>query len=120
MSDKFYHFYIALIASISFLFLFFTLSALGLIQSTEASNLIGEASRWCERVSGGLFREPVNTLSNLGFMIVGLYIFWILCNDKKNSNNPFIGTNKIFCTNHTSIIRRNKFTGYFLARAKLP
>lgn len=95
MSDKFYHFYIALIASISFLFLFFTLSALGLIQSTEASNLIGEASRWCERVSGGLFREPVNTLSNLGFMIVGLYIFWILCNDKKNSNNPFIGTNKI-------------------------
>ena len=95
MSDKFYHFYIALIASISFLFLFFTLSALGLIQSTEASNLIGEASRWCERVSGGLFREPVNTLSNLGFMIVGLYIFWILCNDKRNSNNPFIGTNKI-------------------------
>ena len=95
MLDKFYHFYIALIASISFLFLFFTLSALGLIQSTEASNLIGEASRWCERVSGGLFREPVNTLSNLGFMIVGLYIFWILCNDKRNSNNPFIGTNKI-------------------------
>ena len=83
MSDKFYHFYIALIASISFLFLFFTLSALGLIQSTEASNLIGEASRWCERVSGGLFREPVNTLSNLGFMIVGLYIFWICVMMKK-------------------------------------
>ena len=95
MSDKFYHFYIALIASISFLFLFFTLSALGLIQSTEASNLIGEASRWCERVSDGLFREPVNTLSNLGFMVVGLYIFWLLCNDKKNSTNPFIGINKI-------------------------
>ena len=95
MSDKFYHFYIALIASISFLFLFFTLSALGLIQSTEASNLIGEASRWCERVSDGLFREPVNTLSNMGFMVVGLYIFWVLCNDKKNSTNPFIGINKI-------------------------
>ena len=95
LSDKFYHFYIALIASISFLFLFFTLSALGLIQSTEASNLIGEASRWCERVSDGLFREPVNTLSNLGFMVVGLYIFWVLCNDKKNSTNPFIGINKI-------------------------
>jgi hypothetical protein len=95
LSDKFYHFYIALIASISFLFLFFTLSALGLIQSIEASNLIGEASRWCERVSDGLFREPVNTLSNLGFMVVGLYIFWVLCNDKKNSANPFIGINKI-------------------------
>ena len=95
MLNKFYHFYIALIASISFLFLFITLSALGLIQSTEASNLIGEASRWCERVSGGLFREPVNTLSNLGFMVIGLYIFWVLCNDKKNSTNPFIGINKI-------------------------
>ena len=95
MSDKFYHFYVDTIVSISFLFLFFTLSALGLIQSTEASNLIGEASRWCERVSDGLFREPVNTLSNLGFMVVGLYIFWVLCNDKKNSTNPFIGINKI-------------------------
>ena len=95
MSGKFYHFYVASIVSISFLFLFFTLSALGLIQSTEASNLIGEASRWCERVSDGLFREPVNTLSNLGFMVVGLYIFWVLCNDKKNSTNPFIGINKI-------------------------
>ena len=75
MSGKFYHFYIALIVSISFLFLFFTLSGLGLIQSTEASNLIGEASRWCERVSDGLIRGPGNTLSNLGIMIVGLYIF---------------------------------------------
>ena len=30
---------------------------------------IGEVSRWCERVSGGLLREPVNTLGNLGFVI---------------------------------------------------
>jgi hypothetical protein len=88
-------FYLA--ASISFLFLifFFILSTLGVIQSPENAYLIGEASRWCERVSGGIFREPVNTLSNLGFMIVGLYLFWILCNDQKNSNNPFIGINPI-------------------------
>jgi hypothetical protein len=88
-------FYLA--AGISFLFLvfFFILSALGLIQSEENSYLIGEASRWCERVSGGIFREPVNTLSNLGFMIVGLFLFWVLCNDPKNSNNPFIGINPI-------------------------
>ena len=88
-------FYLA--ASISFLFLvfFFILSALGLIQSAENAYLIGEASRWCERVSDGIFREPVNTLSNLGFMIVGLYLFWILCNDPKDSNNPFIGINPI-------------------------
>ena len=29
---------------------------------------IGEISRWCERVSGGFFREPSNTLGNLGFI----------------------------------------------------
>ena len=88
-------FYLA--AGISFLFLvfFFILSALGLIQSEENAYLIGEASRWCERVSGGIFREPVNTLSNLGFMIVGLFLFWVLCNDPKNLNNPFIGINPI-------------------------
>ena len=49
-----------LISSISFIFLFvfLILSSFGLIQSSEGAGLIGEASRWCERVSGGLFREP--------------------------------------------------------------
>jgi hypothetical protein len=77
------------------LFVFFILSSFGLIQSSEGASLIGEASRWCERVSGGLFREPLNTLSNLGFMIVGLYMFWVICNDKQNSTNPFIGITPI-------------------------
>ena len=95
MTGKLYSFYLALIVSISFLLIFFILSAFNLIQSSESASLIGEASRWCERVSGGLFREPVNTLSNLGFMIVGLYLFWILCNDHQNSRNPFIGINSI-------------------------
>ena len=95
MPGKLYSFYLALIVSISFLLIFFILSAFNLIQSSESASIIGEASRWCERVSGGLFREPVNTLSNLGFMIVGLYLFWILCNDHQNSRNPFIGINSI-------------------------
>ncbi len=93
--NKFYYFKLALFISISFLLIFTLLSALNLIQSNEAAYLIGEASRWCERVSGGLFREPVNTLSNLGFMFVGLYMFWILSKDENNSSNPFIGINKI-------------------------
>ena len=88
-------FYLAVSISLLFLIFFFILSAFGLIQSSENAYLIGEASRWCERVSEGIFREPVNTLSNLGFMVVGLYLFWILCNDPKNSNNPFIGINPI-------------------------
>ena len=93
--NKFYYFNLALFISISFLLIFTLLSALNIIQSSEAAYLIGEASRWCERVSGGLFREPVNTLSNLGFMLVGLYMFWILSKDESNSFNPFIGINKI-------------------------
>jgi hypothetical protein len=44
---------------------------------------IGEVSRWCERVSGGLLREPVNTLGNLGFVVVGLAIFWTLARDER-------------------------------------
>ena len=81
--------------SLIFLIIFFVLSALGLIQSAESLSLIGEASRWCERVSDGIFREPINTLSNLGFIFVGLYLFWILSNDDKNSNNTFIGINQV-------------------------
>tara|TARA_X000000950_G_scaffold114783_1_gene144276 strand:+ start:1538 stop:2482 length:945 start_codon:yes stop_codon:yes gene_type:complete len=90
-----YYFYIALSISFAFLLIFTILSYFGLIQSNDNIHLLGEASRWCERLSDGLFREPVNTLSNIGFMVVGLYIFWVLCNDKKNSTNPFIGINKI-------------------------
>ena len=95
MTSRFYHFYLALFISLAFLIIFFTLSAFGVIQSVENSYLIGEASRWCEKVSGGLFREPVNTLTNLGFMIIGLFIFWTLCNDPKDNTNPFIGLNSI-------------------------
>ena len=42
---------------------------------------IGEISRWCERVSGGFFREPANTLGNLGFVFTGLYMFYKLAQD---------------------------------------
>ena len=44
-------------------------------------NAIGEISRWCERVSDGLLREPSNTLGNLGFVFVGLYMFYKLSQD---------------------------------------
>ena len=93
--NRFFHFYLALSISFIFLFVFFILSSFGLIQSSEGAGLIGEASRWCERVSGGLFREPLNTLSNLGFMVVGLYMFWVICNDRQDSTNPFIGITPI-------------------------
>jgi len=86
-------FTITLTLSILFLAIFFTLSYFQLIQSIELVSIIGEASRWCERVSDGPFREPVNTLSNIGFMIVGLYILYKLSNE--TSFNNFSGLNKI-------------------------
>ena len=84
-------FYIALSITGLFTIVFFYLSSQGLIQSKEEAYLIGEASRWCERVSDGWFREPVNTLSNFGFVIIGLIIFWIISNENRSENNLFIG-----------------------------
>ena len=86
-------FKITLIISIIFLVIFYILSYFQLIQSTESLALVGEASRWCERVSGGVFREPINTLTNLGFMVAGLYILHKLTNE--TSFNEFSGLNKI-------------------------
>jgi len=86
-------FIITLVVSIAFMLIFYLLSAFQLIQSSESIALIGEASRWCERVSNGAFREPVNTLSNLGFMVAGLYILYKLTNEI--SFNEFSGLNKI-------------------------
>ncbi len=86
-------FLITLIVSILFLLIFYILSYFQIIQSLESISFIGEASRWCERISDGPFREPVNTLSNLGFMIAGLYILYKLSNE--SSFNEFSGLNKI-------------------------
>ena len=86
-------FIITLVVSILFLFVFYILSYFQIIQSIESISFIGEASRWCERISDGPFREPVNTLSNLGFMAVGLYILYKLSNE--TSFNEFSGLNKI-------------------------
>ena len=67
---------ITLIVSIVFLVVFYLLSFFQIIQSPDSLNFIGEASRWCERISPGPFRKPINTLTNLGFMVVGLYILY--------------------------------------------
>ena len=53
--------------------------------AAQNEQAIGEISRWCERVSGGFFREPVNTLGNLGFVVTGLYMFYKLSKDATTS-----------------------------------
>ena len=55
---------------------------------------IGEVSRWCERVAGGVLREPVNTLGNLGFVVAGLAMFVTLARDVTEGrprHNRFVG-----------------------------
>jgi len=86
-------FIITLSISIIFLVVFYLLSYFQLIQSDESLSFIGEASRWCERISAGVFREPINTLTNLGFMIAGLFILYTVSNE--SSFNDFSGLNKI-------------------------
>ena len=88
-------FYIALTITGLFTVVFFYLSSQGLIQSEEEAYLIGEASRWCERVSDGWFREPVNTLSNFGFVVIGLIIFWIISKENTSKDNLFFGVTGI-------------------------
>lgn len=59
---------------------------------------VGEVSRWCERVSGGLLRERVNTLGNLGFIVAGLAMFTILGRDtrrRRPRGNRLIGNQPI-------------------------
>lgn len=67
---------------------------------TPADNepAIGEVSRWCERVSGGFLREPVNTLGNLGFVAAGLAMFGVLARESAagtTASNRFVGNTPI-------------------------
>ena len=60
------------IFSIAFLVLYSLLVVLDVWP--EASALPGEVTNWCERAADGLILEPVNTVTNLAFVIVGLLI----------------------------------------------
>jgi hypothetical protein len=67
---------------------------------TPASNeqAIGEVSRWCERVSDGILREPVNALSNLAFVVSGFFIFRTLARDTiagRPRRNRFVGNQPV-------------------------
>lgn len=64
----------------------------------ENEQAIGEISRWCERVSGGFLREPVNTLGNLGFVIAGMAMFATLARDALTGRpvvNSFISNSPV-------------------------
>ncbi len=91
-SNPFYKALVAVFITFS-LFLVFGYNGWGTPAANEQA--IGEISRWCERVSGGFFREPANTLGNLGFVITGLYMFYKLSNDATQNRGPMFGSFKI-------------------------
>jgi hypothetical protein len=71
-------------ASVAFFGLYFlTASWIGWQNPAPWESAIGETSRWCERVAPGAFREPVNALSNIGFMVAGLWMLWMLGRDEQ-------------------------------------
>lgn len=77
-SDAFRPFKIGLAASFAFFAGYILLGWQGWGTSAAKEQAVGEVSRWCERVQPGLFHEPVNALSNLGFMVAGLWMLWLL------------------------------------------
>ena len=88
---------IAIVVSTLFLFTYFVFATNGIILSFEPGLSAGDISRWCERVSNGIFREPTNALSNLVFMVAWLCMFKVLSIDSATSqkNNTFMGLNRV-------------------------
>ena len=86
---------IALSLCFGFMATYVLLGHFGVIPSLEPGAVIGEAWRWCERISSSIFREPINALSNLGFMIVGLTMYWVLSREERDSKNQFTGLTPI-------------------------
>ena len=78
---------ISLVITLGSLILYIILGLFGLIGLDQTSDANGSISRWCERISAGIFKEPINSLSNLGFMISGLLMFSILSSDSRNKYN---------------------------------
>ena len=87
-------FHAAFIISLAFLFGYVVLASMGYMLSVEPGLTIGGISRWCERIVDGIFREPVNALSNLGFMLSGLIMFKVLSDEKPRDDQRFYGVNK--------------------------
>jgi hypothetical protein len=57
---------------------------------TWAVEPIESATQFCENVSDGLIKEPINTLSNLTYVFVGLVILWNLPPSNGHAQNPMM------------------------------
>lgn len=60
----------------------------------------GIGGEFCEAANGSFFLQPTNTISNLGFVLSGLYCARILSKNNSNFNNAFLNSKFIgvfFC-----------------------
>ncbi len=87
-----------LLIAVALLILFVVIAVLvghdGWGPRADNEQAVGEISRWCERVSEGFLREPINTLSNFSFVVAGLLMFWVLARDvetERARDNRMIG-----------------------------
>ena len=58
--------------------------------TTWAVNPIESSTMFCENISDGLVKEPINALSNLTYIIVGLVILWNLPLKQHLASNPMM------------------------------
>ena len=86
---------IAVSAVVAFFLFYFLFAYSGIMLSVESGYQIGDISRWCERISSGYFREPSNALSNIGFILTGIFMVWILSREEVTGQNFFIGFTSI-------------------------
>lgn len=92
--------------SVGFLLLYVLIGTLGWAADEESLRSIGDVSRWCERVQTGIFREPVNALSNLAFMVAGILMLYVLTQDpsSKDKDHRFQGLDPISNTYAFAVI----------------
>ncbi len=85
----------ACVLSALFLIGYGVVGSSGWLPYDESTRLLGQVTGWCERAHPGLFREPVNALSNLTFMVCGLGMFYVIGRDDRSDRNPFVGIGAI-------------------------
>lgn len=82
---------VGLIESGVLMAIFFILGLTGWIPSSEDDDCVADNDCYCERLHPGMVKQPINTWSNLGFMLAGLVILLMVGNsglDPATEPNP--------------------------------
>ena len=58
--------------------------------SSWAEGPVESATNFCENISDGLIKEPVNAFSNFTYIIVGLVVMWNMPSSQEKAANPML------------------------------